>query len=292
MGILAQNPFNAVNAGTTSKNEDISPGKLHDLPWLFRESLPTRLCYVFFLACVLAPWLSTVTFHFSPAPFSFKLLWFGIFLLFHYLLPHPVHHQAVSILPSGIFQIVSSFLSLVFLNQAFIIPCHNYCKRFPVDFPVSTLVTLQSLLCLAAIVLSLPCQSPGWSPCSLRRLTLLTIIWPLLLPSGLSLLQHWTTHSSQHSSGLTFFPLAHEVSHFVNTVLSSWLSFLHISRFISVFLSFRKMSLCFSPWQVTCSFSGLPFHCTSKSYIITIYLYLLSPLCPSVLKTWMESYSS
>lgn len=39
----------------------------------------------FLLAHVLALWLTVVAFHYFPSPFSFKLLRFWIFLLFHYL---------------------------------------------------------------------------------------------------------------------------------------------------------------------------------------------------------------
>lgn len=244
----------------------MSPGKWHDLPGLLRESCSTCLYRVFFLAYVLALWLSPIM---SPSPYvNFcGLGYFSSFTIFHI--------QSVIRLYPFYLQIFFRLLLFILhcsLIRSLLSPCHNDCKRFPMDYPLSTLMTLQSFLYLATIVLSLPCHCLIWRPCSLRRFTSLTIIWPLPVfhPSRLSLLQHWTTHwtgSSQHNHGLTFFPLAYAVSYFVNTALWSWLSFLHISRFISAFLSSRKMSLSFSPWKVTCSFSMLLYHSTSRFYI-------------------------
>ena len=113
LGILAQIPSMASVQVPQVKMKTLAQGNgmiYQD----YSESLPSCLYYVFCLAYVLALGVSIVTFHCFPSPFSFKHLPFEVFLFFH-CLPHPISHQAVSILPSDTFQIVSSFLSLVFL---------------------------------------------------------------------------------------------------------------------------------------------------------------------------------
>lgn len=77
----------------------------------------------------------------------------------------------------------------------------------------------------------------------------------------------------------------------MNTILSSWLSFICISRFMSNFLSSQKLYPRFSPWKVTCPVSVLLQHCASRYHITIIYFYLFSPFCPSISQIWMKSYS-
>lgn len=77
----------------------------------------------------------------------------------------------------------------------------------------------------------------------------------------------------------------------MNTILSSWLSFIRISRFMSNFPSSQKLYPRFSPWKVTCPVSVLFQHCASRYHITIIYFYLFSPFCPSISQIWMKSYS-
>lgn len=77
----------------------------------------------------------------------------------------------------------------------------------------------------------------------------------------------------------------------MNTILSSWLSFIRISRFMSDFLSSQKLYPRFSPWKVTCPASVLLQHCASNITLPLSIFSLFSPFCPSISQIWMKSYS-
>lgn len=141
------------------------------MAWFTRvtQSLFLHGLSCFLLAYVLALWLSVVTFYYLPL-LSHLNFW-GYRCFFSFTVLHL--HSFIRLDPFRLqvfFQIVFCFLPLVVLTQALILPCCNYCKRLPIDDPVFTVLTLQSLLYSAATVLYLPCCSSERSSCCLRRL--------------------------------------------------------------------------------------------------------------------------